>query len=211
MDCGQAAEVRARIVRARINTREQTYVSESDIPFPQRRATQWHDYLVGLLQQWSIPALRVTLGLIFLWFGALKLFGASPVLAILKQTYPFIPLLPFTIVLGSWEVLIGCGLIMKRALRCTLALLCVHLTGTFISLLFAPSVFFQHESPLWLTMEGEFVVKNMVLMAAGLVIGGYEVSLVGEAEKHVGSDSDGEEREGALVYLKNRHNYRLRR
>jgi uncharacterized membrane protein YkgB len=184
-----------------------------DVPFSQKRATQWHDYLVGLLHQWSIPALRVTLGLIFFWFGALKLLGASPILTILKQTYPFVPLMPFTIVLGVWEVLIGCGLMTKRALRCALVLLCFHLAGTFISLLFAPLLFFRHGSPLWLTVEGEFVAKNMVLMAAGLVIGGYEVPLLGEAERHVGSDPNSEEPEGALVYIKNRprHNYRLHR
>ena len=199
------------MVQARMKIREQTYVSELDVPFPQRRATQWHDYMVGLLNQWSIPALRVTLGLIFFWFGALKLFGVSPILAILKQTYPFLPLLPFTIVLGVWEVMIGCGLITKRALRCTLLLLCFHLTGTFISLLFAPSLFFLHGSPLWLTVEGEFVAKNMVLMAAGLVIGGYEVALVGD--RYTGSDPGSEEREGALVYIKNRpsHSFRLHR
>ncbi|OLE50903.1 MAG: hypothetical protein AUG51_25720 [Acidobacteria bacterium 13_1_20CM_3_53_8] len=187
------------MVRARMNIGRHAYVSELKITPPPRRATWWHDHLIGLLRQWSIPALRVTLGLVFLWFGALKLLGVSPVLLILKQTYPFIPVGPFAMVLGLWEVMIGGGLIMKRALRCTLVLLCFHLTGTFISLLFAPSLFFLHGSPLWLTVEGEFVAKNMVLMAAGLVIGGYEVSLVGE--RKVDSDPVSE---SELVYLKDR-------
>ena len=191
------------MMHARVNKRQQVYVHEMNTSFRQRSATEWHDSLVRLLHQWSILALRVALGLIFLWFGTLKLFGASPVLAILKQTYPFVPLLPFAVGLGVWEVLIGCGLIMKRALRCTLVLLCLHLLGTFTSLLLAPSLFFQHGSPLWLTVEGEFVVKNMVLMAAGLVIGGYEVAPVGEAHRHVDSSSAEGER-SSLVYLNGR-------
>ena len=189
------------MVRARMKIRQEVYMREADLALPQRRARAWHDYLVRLLHQWSIPALRVVLGLIFLWFGLLKLFGASPVIPILKQTYPFLPLPPFAMCLGVWEVAVGCGLIMKRALRCTLVLLCLHLTGTFISLLLAPGLFFQHGSPLWLTAEGEFVAKNMVLMAAGLVIGGYEVSPVCEAESVVGAATEGR-KQGTLVYLK---------
>lgn len=148
--------------------------------------------------------LRVTLGIIFLWFGLLKLFGTSPVTAILKQAFPFMPVLPFALGLGSWEVMIGSGLIMKRALRLMLVLLCFHLTGTFISLLLAPSLFFQHGSPLWLTVEGEFVAKNMVLMAAGLVIGGYEVAPVGGAEREAGSEQRRDREESTLLFITDR-------
>ena len=79
-------------------------------------------------------------------------------------------------------MLIGCGLICKRALRCTLALLLLHMTGTLIALGQAPSLFFLKSNPLLLTMEGEFVVKNVALIAAGLVIGGYEVKSRGDGE-----------------------------
>lgn len=191
------------MVRARLNVEHLNYQHKLELALPHGRTIRLHDYLIGLLHQWSIPVLRVALGLIFLWFGVLKLFGTSPVTTILKQTFPFMPVLPFAFGLGIWEVMIGCGLIIKRALRLTLVLLCFHLTGTFISFLLAPSLFFQHGSPLWLTVEGEFVAKNMVLMAAGLVIGGYEVSPVGASHTHFSSDPDGEH-DGALVYLKDR-------
>lgn len=191
------------MARAKMEIAQQPYVRDSAIALPQRRTTIWHDYLVGGLHRWSIPVLRVALGLIFLWFGILKLFGVSPVTAILKQSFPFVPLLPFALGLGIWEVLIGCGLITKRALRVTLVLLCFHLTGTFTSLLLAPSLFFHDGSPLWLTVEGEFVAKNMVLMAAGLVIGGYEVSPMGDAKNLTGTVA-GREADSVLVYIKDR-------
>ena len=129
----------------------------------------------SLLHKWSIPILRLALGVIFLWFGALKLLGVSPVLSLVQQAYSFVPVHPFFLVLGFWEMGIGCGLIFNRALRLTLVFLCIHLLGTFLALLQAPSLFFLHDNPLWLTTEGEFVVKNLVLVAAGLVIGGHEV------------------------------------
>jgi uncharacterized membrane protein YkgB len=74
-----------------------------------------------------------------------------------------------------WEVLVGLGLTFKWALRCALGLLCLHLAGTFLALLLAPALFFQDGNLLRLTVEGEFVVKNMVLIAAALVIAGHEI------------------------------------
>lgn len=138
--------------------------------------TGWEDSVVAGLQRWSIPALRLALGLIFLWFGALKVFGVSPITPLLKQTYAFMALPVFTILLGVWEVMIGMGLIFKLALRHTLFLLCLHLAGTFGAIWLAPSLFFLHSNPLELTVNGEFVLKNLVLLTAGLVIGGHELS-----------------------------------
>lgn len=159
------------------------YVRDLTVPSPPRGLREWHNYLLGCLQRWSIPALRLTLGIVFLWFGILKLLDASPVTQILKHTYSFLPLWPFAVTLGVWEAMVGVGLMLKRAMRCTLGLLWLHLSGTFVALLLAPAYFFHHNNPLWLTVEGEFVIKNMVLVAAGLVIAGHEVTPLGEREK----------------------------
>lgn len=148
---------------------------EMGIALLRLRLSDLDDLCVALLRTWSIPTLRLALGVIFLWFGVLKLLGISPVLSLVQQTYTFLPLHTFFLLLSIWEIGIGCGLIFKRALRFTLVLLCMHLMGTFIALLQAPSLFFLHNNPLWLTTEGEFVMKNLVLVGAGLVIGGHEV------------------------------------
>ena len=135
----------------------------------------WDEPIIAFLHSWSIPALRVALGLVFIWFGALKLFGVSPVLPMLRQTYGFLPLTLFAPLLGVWELLVGSGLIFRRALRRTLVLLCLHLIGTFVAACLAPQLFFLNSNPLLLTSNGEFVVKNLVLVTAGLVIGGHEM------------------------------------
>jgi uncharacterized membrane protein YkgB len=136
---------------------------------------QLDELVLAVLRRWSIPALRLALGLVFLWFGALKLVGSSPVILLIQQTFTFLPIHLFVLVLGCWEMLIGIGIILKRALRCVLVLLAAHLVGTFVALLLNPQVFFVQGFPLCLTVDGEFVVKNLVLIAAALVIAGHEV------------------------------------
>lgn len=133
------------------------------------------ELLLTILRRWSIPALRLALGLVFVWFGALKIFGSSPVILLIQETFTFLPIHLFVMILGGWEMLIGIGIILKRALRCVLVLLGTHLFGTFVALWLNPHHFFVQGFPLFLTADGEFVMKNLVLMAAALVIAGYEV------------------------------------
>src|ERR1041384_6561752 len=131
--------------------------------------------LLNILRRWSITALRLALGSIFLWFGALKILGSSPVAVLIQETYSFMPIHVFMLVLGVWEMVIGIGIIFKRALRCVLILLGIHLIGTFTAIWFNPSIFFVQRVPFWLTVDGEFVMKNLVLITAALVIAGHEV------------------------------------
>jgi len=132
-------------------------------------------FLIRQMHAKGIPALRIALGIVFLWFGALKIFGVSPVAELVAKSYAFLPAAAFIKVLGVWEVLIGLGLIFKIALRATLALLWLQMLGTLAAPVLSPTIFFSGWNPLGLTLEGEFVVKNLVLIASGLVIGGYEV------------------------------------
>ena len=133
------------------------------------------EFVIALLRRWSITVLRLALGSVFLWFGALKIFGASPVILLLQQTYSFLPIHVFVFVLGVWETLLGIGIIFRRALRCVLILLCIHLVGTFFALGLNPQHFFLQGVPFCLTADGEFVMKNLVLISAALVIAGYDV------------------------------------
>ena len=136
---------------------------------------KFDQFFIGRMHRWGIPILRFTLGTVFLWFGSLKIFNVSPVAGLIAGTYSFLPLQTFMAVLGVWEVIIGIGLIFKLSLRITLAFLWIQMAGTLFSLILNPSIFFQGGNLLLLTTEGEFVVKNLVLIAAGIVIGGYEV------------------------------------
>ncbi len=134
--------------------------------------------IIGWMDDWGVLLLRLSLGLVFLWFGLLKLLDVSPVEEIILKSFPFLPYPWFFYFLGILEVCIGLGLLFKFFLRLTLVLLVVQLIGTFISMALKPALFFQTDHFLYLTMEGEFVIKNLVLLAAGIVIGGQRLPLL---------------------------------
>jgi len=119
----------------------------------------------------GIPILRVALGLVFVWFGALKLVpGLSPAEDLVRATVPFLPgewFLPF---LGLWEIVIGLGFITGRALRLTILLLFLQMPGTLAPMVLLPDHVFS-VFPFGLTLEGQYIVKNLVLIAGALVIG----------------------------------------
>jgi len=127
--------------------------------------------LIPFLQRWSLPALRWSLAIVFVWFGALKLFGVSPVVDLVASTVYWVDPSWFVPVLGVIEVLIGLGLAARFGLRIVLLALIVQMLGTFLVFLVLPDVAFQKGNPLMLTVEGEFVLKNLVLLAAAMVVG----------------------------------------
>lgn len=65
----------------------------------------------------------------------------------------------------------GLGLLFGVALRVVLFLFWLQLAGTFLVLVVRPDLAFQGGNPFLLTTLGEFVIKNLVLIAAGLVVG----------------------------------------
>jgi putative oxidoreductase len=125
------------------------------------------------MRRWGMTALRIALGIVYVWFGALKLTEVSPVVGLIHETYTFFPGW-FVTALAIGEIVIGLGLIFWVAPRTTVVLLWMQLAGTFGCFVLNPSLFFMHGNPLLLTMWGEFVVKNIVFVAAGLAIGGQE-------------------------------------
>ena len=127
--------------------------------------------LIPFLRRAAIPMLRVSLGLVFVWFGALKVFDVSPVADLVARTVYWVDPDLFVTVLGFFEVFVGVMLLFGWALRLTLALFTLQMVGTFLTFLVLPEVTFRHGNPLLLTVEGEFVVKNLVLISAALVVG----------------------------------------
>lgn len=120
--------------------------------------------------------LRFGLGIVFLWFGALKFFpGASPAEALAART---IEVMSFGLigpsvslpVRAAWESLIGLGLLTGRYLRATLLLLAVQMLGTLTPLLFFPAETFSI-FPFAPTLEGQYIIKNVVLIGAAMVVG----------------------------------------
>ena len=117
--------------------------------------------------------LRMTIGIVFLWFGALKLLGRSPADHIVHAMLPFIPQSMVVRVVGCYECVLGIGLIMGRFMKLTLSMFWLQVLLTLSLMVLQPKLVFQNSIPPFLTMEGEFVVKNIVLLAAGVVMVGY--------------------------------------
>ncbi len=124
----------------------------------------------------GIALLRISMGIIFFWFGMLKFFeGLSPAESLAIRT---IDILTFGLVgpdlvrygLAAWEVLIGIGLMFKLRLRETLLLMFLQMVGTLTPILLLPREVFT-QFPYGLTLEGQYIFKNLVVIAAGLVIG----------------------------------------
>jgi putative oxidoreductase len=136
-----------------------------------RRLERLDSSVLALLERSALPLLRLSLGLVFVWFGILKITDQSPVGELVADTVFWLNPDWFVPLLGVFEVLVGVGLLVGRGLRLVLALFVLQMIGTFLVLVVQPNIAFQGGNPLVLTTEGEFVVKNLVLLSAGLMIG----------------------------------------
>lgn len=128
------------------------------------------------MARYGILLLRISVGIVFLWFGALKFFpGVSSAEQLATRTvsvltFGLIPPAASIVILAAWECAIGVGLIAGVFMRATLLLLFLQMMGTI-----TPLFFFPHETfvivPVVPTLEGQYIIKNVVLISAGLVIG----------------------------------------
>ncbi|GGM22513.1 DoxX family protein [Deinococcus aerophilus] len=124
----------------------------------------------------GIVLLRLTLGLVFFWFGIQKFFpGLSEAQDLATSTISVLTFghLPAQIslpLLATWECLIGLGLLSGRFLRVALLLLFAQMAGTFLPLVFFPAETFK-VVPWVPTLEGQYIIKNLVLISAALVVG----------------------------------------
>ena len=130
-----------------------------------RAITRW-------MATYGMVIMRVGLGIVFFWFGALKLFpGLSPAEELVRNTVYFVNPDWFIPVLAVWEMAIGLGLMFGIFMRITLLLLFLQMPGTALPLVVLPEVVWT-VFPFGLTLEGQYIIKNLVLIGAGLVLGG---------------------------------------
>lgn len=123
------------------------------------------------MRRWGHPLLRWSLGIVFVWFGLLKPFGVSAADDLVARTVYWLPPDLFLPLLGWWEVAIGVCLLVRPLTRLALLLLFLQMPGTFLPLILLPEVVFAR-FPFVPTLEGQYIVNNLVLISAGLVIGG---------------------------------------
>jgi uncharacterized membrane protein YphA (DoxX/SURF4 family) len=132
--------------------------------------------LTNWMARHGIRLLRVSVGVVFFWFGVLKFFpGLSPAQDLATRTMAVLTLglVPESAalwLLAVWECAIGLGLIFGVFMRATLLLLFVQMLGTITPVFIFPGEVFAR-IPFAPTLEGQYIIKNLVLISAGLVIG----------------------------------------
>ena len=132
--------------------------------------------ITAALARLGVPVLRIGLGVVFLWFGLLKFFpGGSPAETLAARTMEVLsggligPSMSLPL-LATWESLIGLGLLAGRFMRATLFLLALQMLGTLTPLVLFPAETFT-SFPLAPTLEGQYIIKNVVLIGAAMVVG----------------------------------------
>ena len=141
----------------------------------------WFHKIDPLITEWmsrnGYLLLRISIGIVFVWFGFLKFFpGLSPAEELAIRTVKLLSfgLIPDFIIINGlafWEVLIGIGLISGKFIRETLLLLFLQMIGTFAPIFLFPNEVFAH-FPYAPTLEGQYIIKNLVIISAGIVLGG---------------------------------------
>ena len=133
------------------------------------RLTRW-------MAHYGVTLLRISLGMVFFWFGILKLFpGMSPADELAARTISTLtggavgPSVSLP-VLAIWESAIGLGLLFGIFLRTVLLLLAVQMLGTLSPLVLFPGEVFNR-IPYAPTLEGQYIIKNAVLISAAIVLG----------------------------------------
>ena len=122
-----------------------------------------HDYLV-----------RIPIFIIFFWFGLLKIIDLSPAQQLVKDTVywmPFLSAASWTYVIGVWEVLIAICFLFKRTTLIAMILLFLQMSGTFLPLVILPEITFQNSNPFLPTLEGQYIIKNIIIITAAIMIG----------------------------------------
>lgn len=123
------------------------------------------------IERHSIIIMRIALAIVYIWFGALKIIGLSPAGDLVEETVFWFKPDIFIPVLGIGELVIGLGLLVKRFVPFTIILLLLHMVATIFPLFLLTEACFD-AFPYRPTLVGQYIIKNLVLVAGALVIAG---------------------------------------
>ena len=132
-------------------------------------------FIINLLKKIWQPFSRISLFIIFFYFGLLKILGFSPanplVNNLLTKTLPFISFSMFIIIFGLFEILIGLLFIISKAERIAIFLLLIHMIIVALPLVLLPQITWK--GFLIPTLEGQYIIKNLAIISLALVIGAH--------------------------------------
>jgi uncharacterized membrane protein YkgB len=131
--------------------------------------------VIDFLRKVSLRYARIALFIVFFWFGVLKMILLSPALPLVQELHntiiPFVPLGEFIIAFGAFEAFIGLLFLIHGLERLAIALLILHMVLTFLPLILLPDMAWQ--GFLVPTLEGQYILKNLVLIALAMAIGAH--------------------------------------
>ncbi|MCG8456443.1 MAG: hypothetical protein MI919_09185 [Holophagales bacterium] len=139
--------------------------------FDSERLEEFDSRLADWMEIWGHRIHRLTLAAVFLWFGALKVAGYPSATSLIAHVVYFAPPEIMVPTLGLWEIAIGICLAFHPLVRIALLLLAIRLPGTLLALALRADVCFV-EFPFIPSLEGQYLVKDFLLLGAALVIGG---------------------------------------
>lgn len=116
--------------------------------------------------------LKYSLALVFIWFGILKPLGLSSANDIVTKTVYFVDPSWFVPFLGWWEVAIGVCILFRPLVRVGLFLMAFQMIGTFLPLVLLPDIIYI-KFPFVMTLEGQYIIKNLILIGAGMIVGSH--------------------------------------
>ena len=127
--------------------------------------------MINFSGKYGVPFLRFSIGIIFIWFGVLKTIGElSPAYDLVAATIYWLTPEIIVPLLGLWEVAIGIAFLIPSLNRIGLILLAFQMPGTYLPLILLPEICFT-VIPFGLTLEGQYIVKNLVIIGSAFVIG----------------------------------------
>ncbi|TDQ18844.1 hypothetical protein DFQ04_0654 [Algoriphagus boseongensis] len=116
---------------------------------------------------------RISLFVIFFWFGLLKVLGISPAEPLVHNLFDqllsgWIPFSTFNKLFGLAECGIGIIWLIPNLTKMATIILLVHMTATFLPVFFLPNDTWQD----WFTptLVGQYIIKNLALISLGLFI-----------------------------------------
>ena len=129
-------------------------------------------HLIHILRKISVPTARIALFIVFFWFGILKVLGLSPASTLVHELFDqmisFVSFDTFYLLFALFECLIGILFLIPGKERVVLPLLLFHMVSTFLPMVYLPNITWQ--APWVPTMEGQYIIKNLVVIAAAIGI-----------------------------------------
>ena len=128
---------------------------------------------INLFRKWEVTLARIAIFTVYFWFGLLKLIGMSPaaplVQGLFERTINFMPFGTFYLLFSIFEVVIGILFLMRGMERLAISLLGIHMITTIMPLFLMPD--FTWQAFLIPTLEGQYIIKNILIIACAFVVG----------------------------------------